>query len=115
MPMNSVATFVLKSPAHRLEEAGLHDATLQSVTLNWAAAEVVAVLFLVGGIRATLEFQTITSVVLPRELPWGPSASINAATTFPEGGYELEMQSGDKLRFGATSWSLKIAALPADA
>ena len=113
--MNSVVTFMLKSPAHKFEEAGLHDATLQSITLDWAAAEVVAVVFLFGGIRATLEFQSITSVVLPRHLPWGPSTSINAARERLNGEYELEMQSGDTLCFSASSWSLKIAALPADA
>jgi hypothetical protein len=113
--MTHTATFVLKSPGHALEAAGLHDAILHSVVLDWAAAEVNAELALLGGIRAILAFHSVTSVVLPRNLPWGSSSAINEAKTLPAGEYEIEMQSGDALRFRASSWSLRVSASPSDA
>jgi hypothetical protein len=113
--MNHTATFVLKSPGHALEAAGLHDAILHSITLDWPAAEVSAELALLGQTRAILVFHSITSVVLPRTLPWGPSDAINEAKTLTAGEYEIEMQSGDRLRFTASSWSMRISASPSDA
>ena len=113
--MSSTATFVLASPSHALEATGLHDATLESVSLNWQSAEAEVNLSLVGTIRATLVFHGVESVILPRLQPWGPSVSVNSASTLASGEYELEMQSGDSLRFKAASWLLRIGASPADA
>jgi hypothetical protein len=113
--MNSVAIFSFRSAAHKLEGMGLHDATLHSVSMHWPSGEVELSIFLLGGIRVTLAFQAVTSVTLPRSQPWGPSVSINGAKTLADDLYELEMQSGDSLQFRAASWSLKIAAVPADA
>ena len=110
--MNHVAIFTLRSPGHTLEGAGLHDATLRSVTMKWEEAEVIATVMLLGGIGAELTFHEVNAVVLPRELPWGPSNSINEARTVPEGKYEIEMQSGDTLCFSANSWSMRISATP---
>ncbi len=108
-------TFVLRSPAHSLEGTGLHDATLDSLNLDWETGEVVMHVRLVGGIAAELLFHSIKSVLVPRHQPWGRSASINAAKTVAEGMYELEMQSGDLLRLEAQGWSLKIGAAPGEA
>ena len=94
--------------AQTLEGSGLHDATLESVTMSWENAEVSVVVGLLGGGDATLTFHEVTSAVLPRELPWGPSVSVNEARTTPDGGYEIEMQSGDTLRFSARSWSMRL-------
>jgi hypothetical protein len=99
--MNSVAIFSFNSSAHALEKMSLHDATLHSITMHWPSGEVEVSMFLVGGIRATLAFQAVTSVVLPGSQPWGRSNSINRSRTLSDGLYELEMQS--------------IAAVPADA
>jgi hypothetical protein len=110
--MNHTATFTLRSPVHTLEGAGLHDATLDSVTMKWEKADVSATVVLLGGIEATLMFHEVTAAVLPREVPWGPSSSINEARTLPDGRYEIEMQSGDTLCFSARSWSMRISAAP---
>ena len=113
--MNNTATFVLKSHGQALAAAGLHDATLDSVAFDWATAEASAAVMLVGGIRATLAFHSVKSVVLSRDQPWGPSNAINEAKTLPTGEHEIEMQSGDTLRFTASSWSLRISASPSEA
>jgi hypothetical protein len=39
-------------------------------------------------------FKDVVGLVLPREHPWGPSASINEVRDKPES-CEIEMQSGD--------------------
>ena len=113
--MNQTATFVPKSSGHALEAAGLHDAIVHSVALEWATAEVSVELALLGAIHATLAFHSVTSVALPRSLPWGPSNAINEAKTLSAGEYEIQMQSGDALRFTASSWSLRISASPGEA
>jgi hypothetical protein len=113
--MNDVTTFTLRSPGHALEGTGLHDATLECVTMNWEKAEVGATVVLLGGVVATLTFYEVTAAVLPRELPWGPSTSINNAKTLPDGKYEIEMQSGDSLQFSASSWSMRISTAPSAA
>jgi hypothetical protein len=110
--MSHIATFALKSPGHALEGTGLHDASLESVNMNWQKAEVSATVVLLGGVGAMLTFHEVTAAVLPRELPWGPSTSINEARTLPDGKYEIEMQSGDTLRISAGSWSMRISAAP---
>ena len=107
--MNHVATFTLTSAKHAFEGTGLHDATLESVTMTWKEAEVSAKVLLLGGIGATLTFHEVTNAVLPRELPWGLSSSINAARALPEGLYEIEMQSGDRLHITACSWSMRMS------
>ena len=108
-------TFTLRGPNHTLEEAGLHDATLLSVALEWEKAEVKALVLLVGGIPATLVFHEVTATVLPPGQPWGPSSSINEAKQLSVGKYVVEMQSGDLLHFNAASWSLDISASPSEA
>ena len=113
--MSGLATFILRSPSHALEGAGLHDATLLSVALDWEKAEVKLYVLLMGGIPATLTFQQATSAVLPREQPWGPSKSINGAKEISVGTYEVEMQSGDLLQVKAASWSLSIKASASEA
>ena len=115
--MSHSATFTLTSREHTLEGTGLHDATLVTVTMNWEKAEVsVAVVPLGGaGAGAMLTVYEVTAAALPRELPWGPSASINEVSTLPDGKYEIEMQSGDKLLFSARSWSMRINAAPSAA
>ena len=110
--MSHVSAFTLGSPGHALEGTGLHDATLETVTMNWDKAEACVAVVLLGGVGATLIFHEVTAVVLPRELPWGLSISINEARALPDGGYEIEMQSGDTLRFSANSWSMRISAVP---
>ena len=113
--MSNLATFILRSPNHALEGAGLHDATLLSVALDWEKAEVKVLVLLLGGIPATLAFHKVTAAVLHRDQPWGPSNSINEAKEHSAGKYVVEMQSGDALNFSAASWSLSITASPSEA
>ncbi len=113
--MSNLATFILRSPNHAIEGAGLHDATLLSLTLDWAKAEVKILVLLLGGIPATLYFHEVTTALLPRDQPWGPSNSINETKQPSPDEYVVEMQSGEALRFKAASWSLNIAALPSEA
>ena len=113
--MSSLATFTLRSPSHSIDGAGLHDATLLSVALDWENAEVKVQVLLLAGVPATLGFHQVTAAVLPREQPWGPSNSINEAKQLSVGEYVVEMQSGDALHFKAASWSLIIAASPSEA
>ena len=113
--MRSLTTFTLRSPNQALEGAGLHDATLLSVAMDWEKAEVNVTIALLGGIPATLDFQGVNAVSLPRVQPWGPSNSINEAKQLQDGTYVIEMQSGDSLHFSAASWSLSITAEPSEA
>ncbi len=109
------ATFTLRSPSYALEGAGLHDATLLAVNMDWATSEVKLLVLLVSGIPATLTFEGVTSSVVPKAQPWGPSNSINGAKTLSAGEYAVEMQSGDVLHFKAASLSLSITAAPSEA
>ena len=113
--MSSLATFTLRSPTHSLEGAGLHDATLVSLALDWETAEVKILVLLLAGIPPILGFHQVTAAVLPREQPWGPSNSINEAKQLSVGEYVVEMQSGDALHFNAASWSLIVTASPSEA
>ena len=113
--MSTLETFILSGPNHALDGAGLHDATLLSVALDWKEAEVKVLVLLLGGIPATLGFHKVTDAVLPRDQPWGPSNSINGASEVSVGKYAIEMQSGDTLHFNAASWSLRITASASEA
>ena len=113
--MSYLATFVLRGPGHSLDGAGLHDATLADVAMDWQRGEVKLSVLLVNTIPATLAFHQVTSASLPRVQPWGPSTSINEAKALSDGTYAIEMQSGDILQFCAASWSLSIRAVPSEA
>jgi hypothetical protein len=67
--MNKIEIPTHNSSAEALEEAKLHDATLNSVTMNWVNGEVNLTMTLLGGISAILIFQEVTVVVLPRQFP----------------------------------------------
>ena len=98
-----------------IEDAGLHDATLENVNMDWKKAEVSAALVLLGGMDAVLTFHQVTAARLDRKMPWGPSTSINRAKTLQDGEYEIEMQSGDTFHFIAGAWSLRTSASPSAA
>ncbi len=78
----------------------LHDATLESISFDWAAA-VVFVRFKVHGIGAAgFEAKDVFNVNCPRLLPWGPSNSVNSVELQAQSGCQcltIEMQSGDVL------------------
>ena len=51
-----------------------------------------------------LEFQSVTSINMPHQEPWGPSFFINSAK-YESGCYQIEMQSGDVIAITATGYS----------
>jgi hypothetical protein len=88
-----------------LEDLPLHDAVVESVSLDWTTGELHVVVSPVGpGELFVLSFRDVSSVEIPREMPWGRSSSINAARTVTPSGFELEMQSGDTWRIQAARW-----------
>ncbi len=82
----------------RSQLSELHDAVLLSVAMKWEDG---AVSISCRGSKGAvaLVVSHVSRLECPREFPWGPSVSINAArlTSLPNGTIrlEVEMQSGD--------------------
>jgi hypothetical protein len=77
-------------------ELDLHDATLETVTVDWRAGTVVFALLTAEEGRVELVVEEFSDLRVPRELDWGPSVSVLRAVV--EGGTLIvEMQSGDVL------------------
>lgn len=88
-----------------LASLSLHDATLVSLTVDWAHGTCsIAVQGAVrpGVMGARIRWSGVTAVSLRREQPWGPSVSI--LETQQAGGTDrITMQSGDEIEIvGAT-------------
>lgn len=105
----------MDSPAHSLWQ-NLHDATLVSLSLNWASGE--ARLELRAGLssaaRLLIEADGTALLQCPRRCPWGESVSINEVRgpiNAPHAGMhlEIEMQSGDVLTLEAEA--IRIRAI----
>ena len=76
---------------------GLHDATLTMLEVDWASGELRFSFETHAGV-VHLHASRFSDLKCPRMSPWGPSVSVNSATTEPhERGLRLkiEMQSGD--------------------
>jgi hypothetical protein len=86
------------------KELPLHDATLHTICIDWRTGVCMLALETGSGPR-DLIFEGFVSIAIPRAHPWGPSVSIMGVSE-RDGGYEIEMQSGDVLRIGAASWRL---------
>jgi hypothetical protein len=78
---------------------GLHDATLQEVLCVWEGQASIVLRTAHGQVRLTAI--GFTTVVVPREAPWGHSVSVNDVRLVEHGSnqvrLELEMQSGDTI------------------
>jgi hypothetical protein len=91
----------------------LHDAILERVTLDWAAARVSIEVTTRDG-AATIVGDGVIMLRCPRREPWGPSRHINGVSG-PGNIYagsdvfalEIEMQSGDKLELEARTIELR--------
>lgn len=95
-----------------LDSLPLHDATLREVRFAWAEARCTLRLLTNGHGAQALVFSGVTELHLPRQQPWGPSVSINAARECGANKFEVELQSGDVLRLQAASWQVFAEAAP---
>lgn len=92
----------------------LHDAVLETVTLDWAAAKASLSLRLSAATptRCIVTIEGVTSVSCPRQNPWGPSKSVNEADLEADGKrLVVHMQSGDDLVFEGASVSVTSAPI----
>ncbi len=93
----------------------LHDSTLLGLTLYWSEGEVV--LFFQTGMtgleRLSLRARGLHKLCCPRQLPWGPSISVNniretESQSIPSlRELTMEMQSGDEIVVVAESFQLE--------
>lgn len=77
--------------------------------MQWAnqTCRLILSAFVKPGERAqpsVLEFQGVTHLSVPRHDEWGPSSSVNGASSKP-GHFAIEMQSGDVIDIKAQSFS----------
>jgi hypothetical protein len=84
----------------------LHDATLQTIEVNWPEATCKFNLGLWGQQASVLVFREFKRIVIPRELDWGPSSSLLSFKATADGQFRVEMQSGDVISVFAESFSL---------
>ena len=93
----------------------LHDATLQTIKVDWETA-LLEVRIKTGtndSDTQVLEAEGLTDFKCPRLLPWGPSHSINSASLqirLSEQLLVIEMQSGDRLEVSCKSVSRRPRA-----
>jgi len=72
-----------------------HGATLTTVSLDWATGTLTLDLTTASGSR-TIEARGVSTLVLPRLQPLGPSVSVDSVAV-TESQLTLKMQSGDSL------------------
>ena len=86
----------------------LHDATLQSIHLDWVVGTV-SISLQVGPTalnRCEIRAEGVTNFIYPRLMPWGPSTSVNHVSTEEVAGgrvIAMEMQSGDQIEICCTT------------
>ena len=78
----------------------LHDAIIESIRLVWSEGRCIVELDTAER-PVQLVFSGVRSVLVPREQPWGPSASVNAFRSGANGSFEIELQSGDVVQIQA--------------
>jgi hypothetical protein len=88
----------------QISELELHDGVLVSIDMTWAQRRCRLLVHPVSLVRRTdcLVFEGVTRLLVPNEMPWGPSISINGVT-FVDGKVAIEMQSGDTIEIIAKS------------
>ena len=82
----------------------LHGATLEHLSLDWAAGRCVAALRRADGenrLAIRITWTDIHNVTLTWARPWGPSATVLDARVLADGLDEFIMQSGDVIRVRA--------------
>ena len=88
----------------------LHDATLTSIELEWSVGRV-TICFRTANGRIELYADDVSTLQVPRALPWGASSSVNevkqSTPSSRKARIEIEVQSGDVIVVEAASfqWS----------
>jgi hypothetical protein len=86
----------------------LHDATLETVSLDWRAGVAEVRLKSESG-TVLLRASAVARLSCPRLYPWGPSSSVNEVrslrTADGRAALEIEMQSGDVIAIEAASFA----------
>ena len=86
----------------------LHDATLETIVLDWPNGVVEIRLKTVSG-TVVLQASAVARLSCPRLHPWGSSSSVNevrsALTSDSRRVVEIEMQSGDVIAIEAGSFT----------
>jgi hypothetical protein len=90
----------------------LHDAMLESLDLDWNSALLQLSLRtgILGFEEILIQASGTTDLSCPRQMPWGPSNSVNSASleTLPTGiKLTIEMQSGDLIEVSCESVELR--------
>lgn len=102
-----------------LADLALHDATLVSLALDWAAGTCAAELrgpVWPGWAGVRVRWSGVRVVMAERREPWGPSVSVLEHRPGPGGRDELAMQSGDLVAVEAARCELQgVAAAPGQA
>ncbi|WNZ59714.1 hypothetical protein QEG98_27220 [Myxococcus sp. MxC21-1] len=94
----------------------LHDATLVSVTTEWASGETHVRVRLSEEAARGAEIHVTGATLLrcPREQPWGPSVSINEVRLLAQQNglqrLEIEVQSGDVIEIEGDTVDLNVDA-----
>ena len=91
------------------EALPLHDAVLRSVEVDWEKKRCVLHVsaFTIpncGAAPHVLAFEGVTLLSIPQNEPWGPSSCVNSASS-TDGGFRIEMQSGDVIELTAASFT----------
>jgi len=92
------------------EDLGLHDATLEKLSLDWRSGHADVFLRAATGV-VILRASGVTNLVCPRLHPWGRSSSVNEVRgPLAQNGHsilEIEMQSGDVIVIEAASFAVE--------
>ena len=90
-----------------INESAFHDASLETITLDWPNGTVELQLKTAKGLCFIRGFG-VTRLLCPRVQEWGPSISINQIRTPRNVGdqflLEIEMQSGDVVQVQASGF-----------
>lgn len=105
-----MSNFNVKAHQIILDSLPLHDAILREVCFAWEAGCCTLNVVTVEG-EQQLVFTDVTGLNIPKEQPWGPSVSINAARECGLNRFEIELQSGDVLRLKASGWKFVAKVL----
>jgi len=92
-----------------INQLPLHDALIESITINWLekTVEVKLRAFIYKGsdaIPCILKFYDVSDTQIPHNHPWGESQFINVVSGSKESVF-IEMQSGDIIRITGSGFN----------